>query len=460
MPPCRSTRKKSTKPSNAHTCAVSFTKATTQPAKKKGKKDSQNKSATQHITEDARAGSPVKLTRAEQNIVDDGTSVAPPKQICNAAVSLLPASETQVATSGHIHCSEVLENESTESENINEDTSAGENASNDSSDSSGSEFEEVSSKHNKSNEDTGNKTSKDTHNKGSEDTGNQTSKNAHNRSSENTGSQTSKDNHNESSENTGNQTSKDTHKDISNIESLSEHENADNHITDVHMASPPKTQTYNLQRSSHVTGGFMCHHAQDNVYNSADFLEIEKQSTYLEHVKGIIYLYISKLDPMDMKVINMKSMTLIKIPVSVNSMEPVMKGLAKKYDPIADSNQWFYVVDSDSPHWHLLGNFECAIEENEEFTWIQQGNHILHVLCSSFHPSGQEESTPITVQSHSASLSTCNQSVSMAPSASTEAAAESQVIAAHLGVGLARLTALTGLWECILFTTVPLYTKF
>ncbi|KAF8987059.1 hypothetical protein BDQ17DRAFT_1335243, partial [Cyathus striatus] len=117
-----------------------------------------------------RAGSPVKLTRAEQNIVDDGTSVAPPKWICNAAVSLLPASETQIATSGCIHHSEVLENESTESEIVNEDTSAGENASNNSSDSSGSEFEELSSKHKKSNEDTGNKTSKH------EDTGNQTSK--------------------------------------------------------------------------------------------------------------------------------------------------------------------------------------------------------------------------------------------------------------------------------------------
>ncbi|KAF8981198.1 hypothetical protein BDQ17DRAFT_1438547 [Cyathus striatus] len=459
MSPRRSTRNKSTsvnattisgntdnspEPSNARKHAVSSTEAATQLAKKKGKKDTTVdeesegnnakktkgkkgrgcRSATQHITEDARAGSPVKLTRAEQNIVDDGTSVAPPKQIHNAAVSLLPASETQIATSGHICRSEVLENESTESEIVNEDTSAGENASNNSSDSSGSEFEEVSSKHKKSNEDTGNKTSKDTHNKGTEDTGNQTSKGTHYKGSEDTGNQTSKDthskgtedtsdqtskgNHNESNKNTGNQTSKDTHKDMSNIESLSEHENVDDHITDVHMASPPKTQTYNLQGSSHVTGGFMCHHAQGNVYNSADFLEIEKQSTYLEHVKGIVYLYISKLDPTDLKVINMNLMTFIMIPVSVNSMEPVMKGLAKKYNPIADSNQWFYVVDSDSPHWHLLGNFEYAIEENEEFTWIQQGNYVLHVLCSSFCPSGQEESTPIIFQSCSASLSTRN----------------------------------------------------
>ncbi|KAF9002668.1 hypothetical protein BDQ17DRAFT_1326449 [Cyathus striatus] len=126
MPPCRSTRNKSTsvnattisgntdnspEPSNACKRAVSSTEAATQPAKKKGKKDTTVdeeskgnnakkrkgkkgrgcKSATQCITEDAKAGSPVKLTRAEQNTVDDGTSVAPPKQIRNAAVSLLPA---------------------------------------------------------------------------------------------------------------------------------------------------------------------------------------------------------------------------------------------------------------------------------------------------------------------------------------------------------------------------------
>ncbi|KAF8991273.1 hypothetical protein BDQ17DRAFT_1433213 [Cyathus striatus] len=218
---------------------------------------------------------------------------------------------------------------------------------------SGSEIEEVSSKHNKSNEDTGNQTSKDTHNKDSEDTSNQTSKDTCNKSNEDTGDQTSKDTCNKSNRIL---TSKNTQKDVPNIESLSEHENTDDYISDVHMASLPKKETYNLQGSSHVTGGFMCHYAQGNVYNSADFLEIEKQSTYLEHVKGIIYLYISKLDSTDLKVINMNSMTFIKIPISVNSMEPVMKGLAKKYNHIADSNQWFYIVDNDSPHWCLYSS--------------------------------------------------------------------------------------------------------
>ncbi|KAF9001280.1 hypothetical protein BDQ17DRAFT_1491498 [Cyathus striatus] len=149
--------------------------------KRKGKKGRGCKSATQCIAEDASASSPVKLTRAEQNIVDDGTSVAPPKRICNAVAP--------VATSGRIRRSEVLDNESTESENANEDTSAGENASNNPSDDSGSEIEEVSSKHNKSNEDTGNQTSKDTHKKDSEDTGNQTSKDTCNKSNENTDQQ-------------------------------------------------------------------------------------------------------------------------------------------------------------------------------------------------------------------------------------------------------------------------------
>ncbi|KAF8992086.1 hypothetical protein BDQ17DRAFT_1332519 [Cyathus striatus] len=156
MPPRRSTGNKSTninatttsgntdnppEPSNTRKRTVSSTEGTTQPAKKKGKKESTveeesegnsakkrkgkkgrgHKSATQHIAEDASASSPVKLTRAEQNIIDDGTSVAPPKQICNAVAP--------VATSGH----------------------------------------------------TGNQTSKDTRNKSNEDTGDQTSKDTHKR---------------------------------------------------------------------------------------------------------------------------------------------------------------------------------------------------------------------------------------------------------------------------------------
>ncbi|KAF8990783.1 hypothetical protein BDQ17DRAFT_1333240 [Cyathus striatus] len=91
----RSARNQSTKDNvdktNARKHTISSTDPTTQPAKKKGRKggnDTQKKkgkkgkgrkSAMQHIAEDSQAAPPVKLTNAEQNIIDDGTSVAPPK---------------------------------------------------------------------------------------------------------------------------------------------------------------------------------------------------------------------------------------------------------------------------------------------------------------------------------------------------------------------------------------------
>ncbi|KAF8987726.1 hypothetical protein BDQ17DRAFT_1334888 [Cyathus striatus] len=143
----RSTRNKSTninatttsgntdnppEPSNTRKHTISSTEGTTQPAKKKGKKES--------TVEEESEGNSAKKRKGKKG------------RGCKSATQ-------------HIA-------EDAKSENANEDTSAGENASNNPSDDSGSEIEEVSSKHNKSNEDTGNQTSKNTHNKDSEDTGN------------------------------------------------------------------------------------------------------------------------------------------------------------------------------------------------------------------------------------------------------------------------------------------------
>ncbi|KAF8999257.1 hypothetical protein BDQ17DRAFT_1328342 [Cyathus striatus] len=218
MPPRRSARNQSTKDNvdktNARKHTISSTDPTTQPAKKKGRKggnvdegqggndtqgndtqgndtqgndtqgndtqgnDTQKKkgkkgkgrkSAMQHIAEDSQAAPPVKLTNAEQNIIDDGTSVAPPKQIHDATISLVPATQTLSATSGRIHCSEILETESTESEstetdNNNENTTTG-NAGNDFSNSESGE------------EDTANQSKVNTPNKSSDNSSNNDSDN-------------------------------------------------------------------------------------------------------------------------------------------------------------------------------------------------------------------------------------------------------------------------------------------
>ncbi|KAF8990519.1 hypothetical protein BDQ17DRAFT_1333437 [Cyathus striatus] len=100
MPPCRSARKHTT---------ISSTDPTTQPAKKKGRKGVMwmkdkggmilrgmiprgmtlrgmilRRRKGKREKDDSQAAPPVKLTNAEQNIIDDGISVAPPKRIRDA----------------------------------------------------------------------------------------------------------------------------------------------------------------------------------------------------------------------------------------------------------------------------------------------------------------------------------------------------------------------------------------
>ncbi|KAF8987364.1 hypothetical protein BDQ17DRAFT_1335101 [Cyathus striatus] len=145
MPPRRSPRKKSTSdnakpaPPKSRKRTISSTDSTMQPATKKGKKVDEGlgetdtrknkgkkgkgcKSAMQHIAEDLKATPPVTLTPAEQNIIDDGTSVAPPKCIRDAVISLVPAVKPSGATSGRIRHSEPQYTESTDDEDGNSDS--------------------------------------------------------------------------------------------------------------------------------------------------------------------------------------------------------------------------------------------------------------------------------------------------------------------------------------------------
>ncbi|KAF9004387.1 hypothetical protein BDQ17DRAFT_1325749 [Cyathus striatus] len=203
MPPRRSARNQSTKDNvdktNARKRTISSTDPTTQPAKKKGRKGVMwmkdkggmilrgmtlrgmiprgmtlrgmilRRRKGKREKDNSQAAPPVKLTNAEQNIIDDGTSVAPPKRIRDATISLVPATQTLSATSGRIRRSEILETESTESEstetdNNNENTTTG-NAGNDSSNSESGE------------EDTANQSKVNTPNKSSDNSSNNDSDN-------------------------------------------------------------------------------------------------------------------------------------------------------------------------------------------------------------------------------------------------------------------------------------------
>ncbi|KAF8991261.1 hypothetical protein BDQ17DRAFT_1466016 [Cyathus striatus] len=109
----------------------------------------------QRIAEYSQAAPPVKLTNAEQNIINDGTSVAPP--------NLVTATQTLGATSGHIRCSEIQETESTESE----DKSGEEDKSAKNKDESGEEDKFAENENEFVEEDTGNQSKENTANKSS-----------------------------------------------------------------------------------------------------------------------------------------------------------------------------------------------------------------------------------------------------------------------------------------------------
>ena len=64
-----------------------------------------------------------------------------------------------------------------------------------------------------------------------------------------------------------------------------------NYILDIRMGSPPPN---NLQGASRVTGGVICGHALGNVFNLADFCDLEVP---ISPIMGKVYLYDSHVDP-------------------------------------------------------------------------------------------------------------------------------------------------------------------
>ncbi|KAF8976643.1 hypothetical protein BDQ17DRAFT_1339541 [Cyathus striatus] len=99
----------------------------TDTTKKRGERGKGHKTAMQCIAEDLKATSPVTLTSVEQNFIEDGTSVAPPKHLHDAVISLVPATKPSGTTSGHIwrpepHYIESTEDEDGDSNSNKEDT--------------------------------------------------------------------------------------------------------------------------------------------------------------------------------------------------------------------------------------------------------------------------------------------------------------------------------------------------
>ncbi|KAF8993149.1 hypothetical protein BDQ17DRAFT_1331893 [Cyathus striatus] len=381
MPPRRSTRNKSTSdsannppaPAKPHKRAISSTDPTMQPDKKKGKKANKvdeglgeetdttkkrgkkgkgRKTAMQCIAEDLKATSPVTLTSAEQNIIEDGTSVVPPKCIHDAVISLVPAPKSSGTTSGRIRHPEPHYIESTEDEDSNRNSNKENTNESDTGENNASKSNAGESNADESNAGESNVGESDAGEQSEQDTGNQNiGDSAHAEGTDNSKSQDlesicnnsrnidhNQDNENgqkQSEEHTPDKNSGDTDTaEVQTSENTHDQRGENLHSEiDVHMTSPPRKGVI-FNKS---TEGTTCIQSNEN--------DDVHMSSEIQQSKGNYISDIHMASPPRNEVYNLQGSS------------------------------------------RVTGSYDCAIEDNEEFTWIQKEQYILHVLCIRYKKS-------------------------------------------------------------------------
>jgi hypothetical protein len=93
------------------------------------------------------------------------------------------------------------------------------------------------------------------------------------------------------------------------------------------MESPPRPEG-----SSRATGGILRNRAMGQHYNPVDDEELHI-SSIVEKVKGVVKIYVSSLDPVELDFAKMQPS--VKVPVTVNmNLGPVLKEVAIRWPPI------------------------------------------------------------------------------------------------------------------------------
>ena len=96
---------------------------------------------------------------------------------------------------------------------------------------------------------------------------------------------------------------------------------------DVTMESPPRPEG-----SSRATGGILRNRAMGQYYNPVDDEELHV-SSIVEKVKGVVKIYVSPFDPVELDFTKMQPS--LKVPVTVNlNLGPVLKEVAIRWPPI------------------------------------------------------------------------------------------------------------------------------
>jgi len=96
---------------------------------------------------------------------------------------------------------------------------------------------------------------------------------------------------------------------------------------DVTMESPPHPEG-----SSRATGGILRNRAMGQYYNPVDDEELHI-SSIIEKVKGVVKVYVSPLDPVDLDFGKMQPSMKVSVTVNMN-LGPVLKEVAIRWPPI------------------------------------------------------------------------------------------------------------------------------
>lgn len=97
---------------------------------------------------------------------------------------------------------------------------------------------------------------------------------------------------------------------------------------DISMESPPLPEG-----SSRATGGILRNRAMGQHYNPVDDEELQI-SSIIEKVKGVVKIYVSSLDPVELDFTKMKPSLKVLVTVNMN-LGPVLKEVAVRWPPIS-----------------------------------------------------------------------------------------------------------------------------
>ncbi|KAG6904291.1 hypothetical protein DXG01_011149, partial [Tephrocybe rancida] len=147
---------------------------------------------------------------------------------------------------------------------------------------------------------------------------------------------------------------------------------------DVHMRSPPLSPSRDLQGASRTTGGIFRGRAHGNVFNHADvddFIESDVIPT-----KGEVHLYTSHGDPQQTDPSKVKATMFVKHEMSSLTLGPVLNKLGSRFSPIKKSNSRIFTWEEDM--WNIKGRFEDAIQDDDDVSWVKENNkYIIRILA-------------------------------------------------------------------------------